>query len=389
MSESESINLQSALCLADQGFRVIPIVPPSQPSENFSKKSSSNGKAPRIKNWQHDASSDPEQIRKWWTAHPNDGIAILTGHGFFVLDIDGKEGAESLAALECKHSPLPATRSVKTPRGRHLYFRCPDNLTVQNSVSKIGNHLDVRGANGYAIAPPSLHASGLRYAWLDETAPIASAPDWLVSLITAEDVSSEITIPVGQRNDTLFRKACALLQSGMRLPDVSMAIALLNQTQCSPPLDDSEVGQIISSASRYESTPNTKRETKRRNPLYWIQVFVLEDLASQELRLMTDYQYGWYSRLRDTAWLKAGILPDDFEQLFKLSGAGSRKKFREQMHVALFEFTPTILNGQRVLVNHAMAENWSNALDKWLQTKAARAARDAKQQAEIENEVAA
>lgn len=104
---------------------------------------------------------------------------------------------------------------------------------------------------------------------------------------------------------------------------------------------------------------------------------------------MTDYQYGWYSRLRDTAWLKAGILPDDFEQLFKLSGAGSRKKFREQMHVALFEFTPTILNGQRVLVNHAMAENWSNALDKWLQTKAARAARDAKQQAEIENEVAA
>ena len=104
---------------------------------------------------------------------------------------------------------------------------------------------------------------------------------------------------------------------------------------------------------------------------------------------MTDYQYGWYSRLRDTAWLKAGILPDDEAQLFKLAGASSRKKFHAEMEKVLFEFTRMILNGQQVLVNRSMSENWSTALDKWMQTKDARAARESKRNQPIEVEVAA
>src|SRR5690242_13607011 len=44
--------------------------------------------------------------------------------GLCILDIDGEEGEEALAALELERGLLPETYEVRTPRGgRHLYFR--------------------------------------------------------------------------------------------------------------------------------------------------------------------------------------------------------------------------------------------------------------------------
>jgi hypothetical protein len=50
----------------------------------------SAGKHPRTVHGLKDASTDPDQIRRWWTRWPKANIGVVTGKasGFIVLDID-------------------------------------------------------------------------------------------------------------------------------------------------------------------------------------------------------------------------------------------------------------------------------------------------------------
>ncbi len=78
-----------------------------------SAKCSREGKHPITKNGLHDATSDANIIRKWWTDSPYANIGLATGHGgITVMDIDvsdvykkgefvrKKQGAKNLADLE-------------------------------------------------------------------------------------------------------------------------------------------------------------------------------------------------------------------------------------------------------------------------------------------------
>ena len=107
---------------------------------------------------------DEDQICVWWEEWPEANIGIATGElsGFVVFDADGPEGVAVLESFN-----LPATWVSRTSRGVHYFFKHP-GLPTSNRV-KIRPKLDLRGDGGYVIAPPSRHASGLRYEWL--TAP--------------------------------------------------------------------------------------------------------------------------------------------------------------------------------------------------------------------------
>lgn len=89
-------------------------------------------------------------------------LAIRTGKGLVVIDIDTKElngmnGFKSFDKLEKEFGKLPETLTVSTRNGGiHLYFKVIDEIELpnhQNLNNAIG--VDVRGANGYVIAPPS------------------------------------------------------------------------------------------------------------------------------------------------------------------------------------------------------------------------------------------
>ena len=96
-----------------------------------------------------------------------------------MLDIDGAEGEASLRALEAKHGAIPKTRTVVTSRGRHAWFAYPG--PVPSTVGRIGPGIDTRGDGGYVVAPPSIHQTGHRYAFLgDPWHRIAPAPPWLI-----------------------------------------------------------------------------------------------------------------------------------------------------------------------------------------------------------------
>jgi hypothetical protein len=117
MSQTETPVLVAALRLAATSRPVFPCQP--------------GGKAPAgelVARGLKDATTSPDQIRKWFTALPGANLALRTGavSRVVVLDVDGDEGAESLRALEREFGALPATKSVKTPSGgSHFYFRHP------------------------------------------------------------------------------------------------------------------------------------------------------------------------------------------------------------------------------------------------------------------------
>lgn len=149
-------------------------------------------KKPLVKDWPNVATTAPEQIKAWWTRHPGASIGAPTGPGMgksgaWVLDVDLPDGPATLAALEAEHGPLPATVEQRTGGGgRQLFFQWPEGREVRNTAGergKLGAGLDVRGAGGYVILPPSRHPSGGAYAWSGNSAPLAPAPEWLLNLV--------------------------------------------------------------------------------------------------------------------------------------------------------------------------------------------------------------
>ncbi|MFN7609678.1 MAG: bifunctional DNA primase/polymerase [bacterium] len=77
--------LQIALDHARQGYRVFPVIP--------------NGKVPAVAGWNHQATTDPDFIKHWWTQRDpvigvirerDHNVGVLCGEDLTVLDIDVK-----------------------------------------------------------------------------------------------------------------------------------------------------------------------------------------------------------------------------------------------------------------------------------------------------------
>jgi hypothetical protein len=158
--------LDAALGYAvDDGLPVFPCMP--------------RGKTPATPRGFHDATLNPETIRRHWRVVDRN-VASPTGaaSGFWVLDIDGAEGEAALARLEAEHGPLPPTRIALTGGGgRHFLFRYDG--PIQSSVGRIATAIDVRADLAYIVLSPSVHPSGRIYAWANSY-EIATAPDWIV-----------------------------------------------------------------------------------------------------------------------------------------------------------------------------------------------------------------
>ena len=121
--------------------------------------------------------------------------------------------------------------------------------------------LDLKAEGGYVVAPPSLHASGRRYAWVDRGEGIRVVPDWLAGIVNASKSHNGAqgplseTIPEGERNNTLTSLAGTMRRRNMSRDTILAALESENATKCAPPLADEEVAGIAASAARYEPGP--------------------------------------------------------------------------------------------------------------------------------------
>jgi hypothetical protein len=155
------------------------------------------GKHPRNGNGFRGATTDPEAIRRW---RPDSNVAIATGatNAFFVVDIDPRHGGfDTLAKLEAEHGRFSRDAVVFTGgRGIHLYYRYPKKGAPKGSGAGVfGPGIDLKGNDGYIIAPPSLHFALELYHWRGGQMPavLPTAPEWLVAM-ARENASSSRNI---------------------------------------------------------------------------------------------------------------------------------------------------------------------------------------------------
>lgn len=227
--------LAAALGYAARGWSVFPV----------------RGKVPLTEHGFEDASSDPEQVRAWWEAHPAAGVGVATGEpsGLFVVDVDAqKGGARVWKELTEQHGKVPKTAATLTGGGgSHLLFRHPGD--VPSSTGKLGEHIDVRGDGGYAVLPPSPHPSGRPYRWLfpPEKTPLAEPPAWLVELARGRRNGAapklEEIIPEGKRRAAMLSIAGKLKRSGLSGAEIMPTLRELNR-RCRPRLPESELESV-------------------------------------------------------------------------------------------------------------------------------------------------
>jgi hypothetical protein len=222
-----SDNLDAALKYAAQGWYVFPC------------KAS---KAPYTSNGFKNATTDTDQINKWWKRWPGALVGISCQRsGVFAVDIDCKNGRDGKASWEKWVKDHNGGKNVqcgpcqKTPSGgRHLLFKMPDDIEIPNTSDKLAEGIDLR-SRGYIC-------SGGPYAWeVDHgpETPITEAPAWLLEIIAKQQKpapQSETERPrqysgnnpgehwlkkylsiatVGNRNATGFDLACQLRDSGL------------------------------------------------------------------------------------------------------------------------------------------------------------------------------
>jgi hypothetical protein len=179
MSRPGQEMLQAALAMAARGWYVFPCAV--------------GGKEPALRgSWQRHATTDPLQVRDWWTRRPYN-IGISCGpSGLVVIDLDMPKaagqatGSQSFVRL-CQQArqPVPwSTFAVATPSGGlHLYYAARGH-DIRNSAGKLAPLIDVRAAGGYVIAVGS--RIGDHAYTLHNPAIPAPLPGWLAAMLTQQ-----------------------------------------------------------------------------------------------------------------------------------------------------------------------------------------------------------
>lgn len=152
--------IEAAAILHGLGLSVIPIRP--------GKKG--QYKSPALKAWRpYQAARMPPDslLPKIERSRDCVGIAVILGAvsgGLMVRDFDTAEGYHAWALREPHLASILPT--VRTAKGFHVYARSASPIATRTfhgaGEPEPG---ELRGEGGYVVTAPSLHASGIRYAW--------------------------------------------------------------------------------------------------------------------------------------------------------------------------------------------------------------------------------
>ncbi len=243
-----------ALSCAERGWPVFPCLWDS--------------KVPLTRHGYLDASTDLDQVTRWFARHPHRNLAVATGApGPDVLDIDYRgpaaHGFPALRRLRAAGLLDNAAAQVRTPSGgRHVYF----TGSTQRTSHLAAAHVDFLAAGGYVLLPPArvggkpyqfAEASG-GHGGLDWDAaakvlepsrshqrpapqPSASPPGERVDAL-ARWVAAQ---PEGNRNAGLFWAANRALEAD-QAADLSSLAAAARQAG----LTDKEITRTLNSARR-------------------------------------------------------------------------------------------------------------------------------------------
>lgn len=243
-----------ALAYGALGWRVFPVVP--------------GAKRPMYAGWQRDATTDPDQIGRYWRGEPGPNIGLICGEAFDAFDIEAPHLPALRTWLQEHDYHLPDTPVARTGRGGiHILVRAhvrESGHVLRLDGMRIG---ELKAAGGFIVACPSRTVG--TYAWHRSPVEVelAEAREWLTALVV-EARSRESASPPpavgpslavalvsglyrlvagaseGERNDILFWAACRVAERGL---DQSAASEILLAAACRAGLTEREARATIAS----------------------------------------------------------------------------------------------------------------------------------------------
>jgi Bifunctional DNA primase/polymerase, N-terminal/Primase C terminal 2 (PriCT-2)/Protein of unknown function (DUF3987) len=185
-----------------------------------------------------EATTDPEQIDRWWRRWPDAQVGVATGlAGLCVIDLDvdatkGKDGMATFALLENENGPHWCGLIASSPRGgRHLYYLMPDppvQLATDIPVGllaagTIKSGVDVRAGGGYVVVPSP---ASPRREWVigspfdvDDAgeADVGQLPAWLEGIIRGDKKAASAPSAAGD-------SAAPLTLGGVQIDSIKRAL---------------------------------------------------------------------------------------------------------------------------------------------------------------------
>lgn len=206
--------LKAARWYRKRGFSVIPCRPKSK--EAIVPWTQYQIKAPT-----------EEQLKLWWTQHPDANIAIVLGRvsNVITLEIDDEKAINGY--------PIPITpQAISGGKGLpHIYFRYVEGMKNYKEHEDGRETFSIRGDGQYVIAPPSIHPSGKPYTWAYgfgiHEVELADPPDWIMELIANKQAKEEAEHFYKQRHDKYaddLRQYIEELKSKICMSDLLMRL---------------------------------------------------------------------------------------------------------------------------------------------------------------------
>jgi len=178
--------------------------------------------------------------------------------------------ADGLAAVDwLKHNAPATTVYARTKRGRHAYYLMPPGVEIRSGANVIpelkkstGHQIDVKGAGGYTVVPPSPFRGG-EYRWEISGDGWAGLTVWQppnqsvmatwsgngnlnLDLSDAPPARDYRPVSQGDRNSALASIAGGMIARGLTEDEVLVWARGWNMG-CNPPLSDDEVRRTVAS----------------------------------------------------------------------------------------------------------------------------------------------
>ena len=325
MNEIATSTLDGALLLAKHGLHVVRLHYPIFGGDGVGCSCGSRdcpsrkgqGKHPVGAQWGKSATTDQQVIGELWGKAPwNVGVLLGLGHGIppehAVIDIedDTLEG-RNLADALLRDYPTVTWSSGKS---LHRLYRWHPGLPNVATITISGMEIRIggQGKDTQSVAPPSRHAGGLTYQWVQGKEigeiPVAALPDHVVEWICEEytrqqsgaagggapsnnhhknfrSPGKKVTEP-GRNNAMLrhanscWRDACRLHGiNGIEEQDVRDQVWLwvwgANLATCEPPMEEAEVWQVFLNAEKF-----MRAELQREAEEHWQRAMAEADPAA-------------------------------------------------------------------------------------------------------------
>ena len=234
--------LERALEYLEQfGFSIFPANPAVERKDG--------AKAPLIKDVISLRTQKPskEQVIEWWSKWPNALIAGVCGEisDLLVLDVDSEEAHAKIEELLPESYECPV---VKTPNGRHYYFKHRPGLSNDSR-----NLIHVRTEGSYIILPGSVRADGKVYEFFagrvngnEFKQGIKELPSAIYNYLLSSNIyisrggiykggdcgqgEKVALFEQGHRDEGLFHTAYCLLRGGMAENEVDEVLEIIMQS---------------------------------------------------------------------------------------------------------------------------------------------------------------